>query len=89
MPVTPEIMELLTQLAEERNSYKRFVDEICEMFSVPEKDRLKPYVAGQIKERIRTYLTVYITRRSLVERETGAAFTPPPLPEDATKDPEK
>jgi len=87
MPVSQEILDLITQLSSERDAYKRNWDALCDEFSVPESDRKLPHVPRQIIERIHTYLTGYTTRRSIVERENGAAFRSPPPPPDTTKDP--
>lgn len=85
--MTPEVLEILAQLAEERNKYKRGWDAVCDEFKIPQEDRLKDATPRFVIERLHTYLTGYIMRKSVVERETGAAFrdpTPPTLPNDIT-----
>lgn len=87
MAVSKEILELITQLSVERDAYKQNWDAICNEFKIPEDSRLLPHVPTQIIERIHTYLTGYVGRRSVAERENGAAFRDTPPPPNLLKDP--
>lgn len=76
--IDPALLELITELS----AAKRNWDQICDLFHIPKNERQKSHVPDQIIERIKTYLTSHIARRSITERETGAAFhtpSPPPL----------
>lgn len=81
--ISPEIVDLLAELLDYRENWFK----LCKYFKVSPDDRRAFYKADQMIERINTYLTSYVGRRSIDERESGAAFrdpTPTPLP-----DPEK
>lgn len=58
--------------------------EILSAFGIAEKDWSHPAVPEMILERVRTYQSGFILRKSIQERESGAAFrtpstTPPPI----------
>jgi hypothetical protein len=76
----PSVMSILSDLFARNRNY----DRICDFFKIPQERRLDSDIADQIIERINQYLTSYIGRRSIAERESGAAFKSPepaPLPD--------
>lgn len=70
---TEELTDLL--------NYKREYFKICDEFKVPVQQRGWPTVGRNIIERIHTYLTAYVGRRSIAEKEVGSAFRDGPPPE--------
>lgn len=77
-----EIFKLLEDLFARNKNY----DQICDLFGIPKEERSGSFVGSQIIERIKTYQTAYTIRKSIHERETGAAFHQPGTIE--LKDPE-
>lgn len=74
---TEELTDLL--------NYKREYFKICELFKIPLQQRSWPNVGAAVIERVHTYITSYIAKRSLTERDNGAAF--PPLEPVTIEDP--
>lgn len=70
----------IDQLRDLLNKARNY-DVICDAFKIAEEKRGESYIPDQIMERVRTYMSGYIGRRSLEEKENGAAFIDPtPLP---------
>jgi hypothetical protein len=74
MDTTEISVSLLTELFNYRREY--FL--ICDEFKIPLERRVESSIAKSIIERIHQYLTSYVMRRSIAERENGAAFPTPP-----------
>jgi hypothetical protein len=74
MVVTIE-QDILRNLLNKAYNY----DKICDLFQIPEEKRTDPSIHLQVTERFKTYVTGYMGRKSLYERDTGAAFEEPKL----------
>lgn len=73
-------VDFLTLLLNYRREY--FI--LCEEFKIPDQRRSEKGIAVAIIERVHTYLTSYVARKSIAERENGAAFraSPPVVVQD-------
>lgn len=69
-----ETVEVTIQFLTDLLNIRREHFKVCETFAIPVEKRGEAWVGDGINERIRTYLTAYNIKKSIVERENGAAF---------------
>ena len=67
--ITIPVKELTRLLDIRREHFK-----VCGIFNIPVEQRGEEWVGKGIIERINTYITGYIMRKSVAEKELGAAF---------------
>jgi len=77
--IPPAFKHLFYEMMEELLDYKANWFTIADEFKIPLDERRDPKKAGQVVERMHTYLSGYVGRRSIAERENGAAFVDPKL----------
>lgn len=70
----PEFITIEVSALTDLLDCKREYNKICDEFKMNPEDRSKNGAADAILERVHTFLTGYILRRSVTERENGAAF---------------
>lgn len=65
--------------------YRKEFNAVCDLFNIPPSIRHYPNTAKNIIERIKTYQTGYLLRKSAADKENQLAFDE--LPEPQLQDP--